>query len=178
MDLVFNCPKCGQELEVDSSGAGQEIDCPSCGEAIQIPEANGATAPEAPSAAAAPPAQATAKWGEGQAGSPIATSAAAKIERHLKVPIRTTKGETLIAKPPVPLEAAAKTSDRQLRVKCIRHIDCVEVGHDKFDQAVTDFLGKIGEANLVNVSTISYTHIDIGSQKILSDYGVLIIYRG
>ena len=37
MDVIFNCPKCDQELAVDSSGAGSEINCPSCGEAIVIP---------------------------------------------------------------------------------------------------------------------------------------------
>ena len=38
MDVIFNCPKCEQELAVDSSGAGTEIECPSCGESIVIPE--------------------------------------------------------------------------------------------------------------------------------------------
>ena len=37
MDVIFNCPKCEQELAVDSTGAGTEIDCPSCGETIVIP---------------------------------------------------------------------------------------------------------------------------------------------
>src|SRR5262245_26818050 len=37
MDVIFNCPKCEQELAVDSSGAGSEINCPSCGEPIVIP---------------------------------------------------------------------------------------------------------------------------------------------
>ena len=40
MDLIFNCPKCGQELEVDATGAGQEIECPSCEAQIQIPDPN------------------------------------------------------------------------------------------------------------------------------------------
>ena len=37
MDVIFNCPKCEQELAVDSTGAGTEINCPSCGESIVIP---------------------------------------------------------------------------------------------------------------------------------------------
>jgi len=37
MDIIFNCPKCEQELEVDVTGSGSEIDCPSCGETIHIP---------------------------------------------------------------------------------------------------------------------------------------------
>ncbi|HOW79905.1 MAG TPA: hypothetical protein PK406_10715, partial [Verrucomicrobiota bacterium] len=38
MDVIFNCPKCEQELAVDSAGAGTEIPCPSCGEPLVIPE--------------------------------------------------------------------------------------------------------------------------------------------
>jgi DNA-directed RNA polymerase subunit RPC12/RpoP len=171
MDLIFNCPKCNQELEVDSSGAGQEIECPSCGESIRIPaqEGAGAPAPAAESAAA----------GGGPVNA-IAASAAAKVERHLKVPVHATpRAESLIAKALPPMEAAAaKEADRRLRVKCIRHVDCVEVGHDKFDEVVTNFLAKIGETNLVSLTTISYSHIDISSQKLLTDYGVMVVYKG
>ena len=61
--------------------------------------------------------------------------------------------EKFIARAAVPLEVAAKASDRKLRIKSIRHIDCVEVGHDRFDEVVTDFLGKIGEVNIVSIHT-------------------------
>ena len=44
MDIVFNCPHCEQELAVDSSGAGSEIQCPSCGEKIMIPAGNASAA--------------------------------------------------------------------------------------------------------------------------------------
>jgi hypothetical protein len=170
MDLIFNCPKCNQELEVDSSGSGQEIDCPSCGEHIRIPAQDAAGAPVR--AAEPPPAS-------GGPVNAIAASAAAKVERHLKVPVHATpKPELLIAKALPPLEVAAKESDRRLRVKCIRHVDCVEVGHDKFDEVVTNFLEKIGETNLISITTISYSHIDISSQKLLTDYGVMIVYKG
>src|SRR5579872_1008627 len=121
MDLVFNCPMCDQELEVDASGAGEEINCPACGKAIRIPE------PNVPPAAPAPaPAEGAPVEGGGWGGPPrnaIASSAAAKVEKHLKVPVRAVPTEKLIAKGPVPLEVAAKESDRQLRVKCIRHVD-------------------------------------------------------
>jgi hypothetical protein len=179
MDLIFNCPKCGQELEVDASGAGEEINCPSCSQTIRIPE-SGAVTEASPAAASSAAAPATGSWAAAaqQAAGAIGSSAAAKVEMHLKVPVRTTRGETLIAKPSVPLDAAAKTSDRQLHVKCIRHVDCVEVGHDRFDETVTNFLGKIGEVNMVSITTIAYSHIDISSQKLLTDYGVMILYRG
>jgi hypothetical protein len=107
----------------------------------------------------------------------MATSAAAKIEMHLRVPSNKAS-ESLITKPLAPLEVAAKESDKKIRVKTIRHIDCVEVGHDKFDEVVTSFLCRIGEANIVTIAPLNYSHIDIGTQKLLTDYGVLVVYRG
>jgi hypothetical protein len=109
---------------------------------------------------------------------PIASSAAAKVEMHLRVPVHQTPTASLIEKPLAPLEFAAKESDKKIRVKTIRHTDCVEVGHDKFDETLTNFLAKVGESNIISLTTISYTHLDIGTQKLLTDYGVLIVFRG
>ena len=167
MDIIFNCPKCEQELAVDSAGAGTEINCPSCGEKIVIPHAPGA-APRPPSGS----------HDGGQPINPIAASAAAKVEKHLKVPVRAKPSESLIEKPLVPLEVAAKETDKKVRVKTIRHTDCIEVGHDKFDEMVTNFLGKVGEANIISITPLSYTHLDIGSQKLMTDYAVMVVYRG
>jgi hypothetical protein len=172
MDVIFNCPRCEQELAVDSSGAGTEIRCPSCNEAITIP------APESVVAQAG---------GEGAVGAPrleahpinaIASSAAAKVEMHLKVPVRSTPTESLITKPLAPLEVAAKGTDKKIRVRTIKHTDCIEVGHDKFDEVVTNFLVKVGEANMISITTLTYTHLDIGSQKLMTDFGVMVVYRG
>jgi ribosomal protein S27E len=148
MDIIFNCPNCEQELEVDASGAGSEIECPSCEETITNP------------------------------ANPISTSAAAKVEMHLKVPVRKTS-ESLIAKPKVAtLEGVAKNIDKVMRVKTIRHTDCIEVGHDKFDEFVTNFLNKVGETHIVSITPLTYTHVDIGTQKILTDYAVMVVYKG
>jgi len=167
MDIVFNCPKCEQELAVDSSGAGSEISCPACGEKIIIPQAP-ASVPHvaAPVHDAAHPVN------------PIASSAAAKIEMHLKVPVHNKPTESLIEKPLVPLEVAAKETDRKIRVKTIKHTDCIEVGHDKFDEVVSGFLAKVGEANIISITTLTYTHLDIGTQKLMTDFGVMVVYRG
>jgi hypothetical protein len=175
MDIIFNCPKCEQELEVDSSGAGSEIDCPSCGETIVIPQVGtkGTRTSGADTSGRLPVSPAP-----GGPINPIATSAAAKIERHLKVPVHDKPGESLIAKPLPPLEVAAKDTDKKVRVKTIRHTDCIEVGHDKFDEVVSTFLGKIGEENIINVSPMTYTHLDIGTQKLLTDYAIMVVYRG
>jgi hypothetical protein len=169
MDVIFNCPKCDQELAVDSSGAGSEINCPSCGEAIVIP---------APEAVRAADGDAHGNRLDVHPVNPIASSAAAKVEMHLRVPVRTTPTESLIEKPLAPLETAAKESDKKIRIKTIRHTDCIEVGHDRFDEIVSNFLVKCGETNIISISTITYTHLDIGSQKIMTEFGVLIVYRG
>jgi DNA-directed RNA polymerase subunit RPC12/RpoP len=170
MDIIFNCPHCEQEMAIDSSGAGSEIQCPSCNQKITIPSA---PTPPAPAAAPAGPAD-----GGHQGTHSISSSAAAKVEMHLKVPVRDKPGEVLIAKPKTPLAAVARGADKKSRVRTIRHAACVEAGHDKFDERVSEFLNEVGEANIIAVHTISYTHFDVGTQKILTDYGVLILYRG
>jgi DNA-directed RNA polymerase subunit RPC12/RpoP len=167
MDIVFNCPHCDQELAVDNSGAGSEIQCPSCGEKIMIPAAATPTVPEGAGGVS-----------HQSAAHSIASSAAAKIEMHLKVPVRDKPGEVLIAKPKPPLEAVARGADKKIRVRTIRHSQCIEAGHDKFDEKASEFLNEIGEANLIVAHTISYTHFDVGTQKILTDYGLLVVYRG
>lgn len=43
---------------------------------------------------------------------------------------------------------------------------------------VTNFLQKIGETNVVSLTPLTYTHLDIGSQKLMSDYAVMVVYRG
>jgi DNA-directed RNA polymerase subunit RPC12/RpoP len=173
MDVIFDCPHCEQELEVDATGAGSEIECPSCGEKITIPKPDDAGVRVSPGV----------ELGGEQADAsnplnPIASSAAARVEMHLKVPVHDEPTETLIEKPPPPLEVAAKESDKKIRIKTIRHTDCIEVGHDRFDEMVSEFLGKVGEKNIVTISTFNYTNLDIGTQKIMTEYGVLIIYRG
>lgn len=171
MDVIFNCPKCEQELVVDSAGAGSEIECPSCGESILIPEPK-PTIPQAGDSAPSTPRI------EPHTSNPIASSAAAKIEMHLKVPVRTTPTECLIEKPLTPLEVTAKETDKKMRVKTIKHTDCIEVGHDKFDEFVSNFLSKVGETNVISLTPLTYTHLDIGSQKLMTDFGVMVVYRG
>jgi DNA-directed RNA polymerase subunit RPC12/RpoP len=165
MDIVFDCPNCGQELAVDSSGAGSEIDCPSCGETITIPAGPKPPTENVPTSPSLAP-------------STISSSAAAKVQMHLKVPVRDKPGDSLITKPKPPLEVIVKGSGKKIRTRTIRHSSCIENGHDKFDEKVTDFLNEIGENNVVSIHTVSYEHFDVGSQKVMTDYGLVIIYRG
>ena len=92
------------------------------------------------------------------------------------MPVHDKPGEQLIQKPKAPLEVAAKEGVK-LKVKTIRHIDCIEVGHDRFDEITTNFLNKVGEDKIVSVNPLTYTYLDIGSQKLLTDFGVMIIHR-
>ncbi len=173
MDITFKCPECEQELAVEISGAGSEIECPSCGGKIVIPEQ---VAPPASPGLGIPSFRAP---GAHQPVNAIAGSAAAKVEMHLKVPINKDKPTaSLIGKPLVPLEVSAKETDKKMRVKTIRHTDCIEVGHDRFDEFVSNFLSKVGEANIVSITPLTYTNLDIGSQKLMTEYAVCIVYRG
>ncbi|MGV3774971.1 MAG: hypothetical protein ACO1QB_18885 [Verrucomicrobiales bacterium] len=101
-----------------------------------------------------------------------------KEEKHFVVPTTAAPVQSLIEKPLPPLEVAAREAGPQLRVKCIRRIDCVEVGKDHFDEEVTKFLHKVGESNIVSINTVNYSHIEMGTKALLNDYGVLIVYRG
>lgn len=158
MDIVFKCTHCDQELSVDDSAAGVEIQCPSCGQQIVVP----------------PPPR------REEILNPMATSAAARAEQpHFKVPTyeKAPAPAPTIEKPLAPLEAAAKQTDKQIRSKTLRHSDHIEVGKDLFDEHVSQFLQKIGETNIVSISPITYTHLDMATRQWITDYGVFVVYR-
>jgi DNA-directed RNA polymerase subunit RPC12/RpoP len=157
MDVMFICPNCKQQLEADSNMAGNTIACPACQAPIIIPALDPANT------RSAVPAQA---------------SAAAKEEKHFAVPVNEAPTASLIQKPRPPLEAAQKSGDKTMRIRCIRRTECVEVGKDHFDEVVSKFLNEAGETNIVSINTITYTHVDMGSRQILTDYGVMIVYKG
>ena len=166
MEIIFNCPNCEQELSVDGEGAGSEIKCPTCGAKITIPNKPAETVSTPPPVDGAHPIN------------PIASSAAAKIEMHLKVPVRDKPSELLVKKTTSASVTATKSSEKRIRIHTIRRATCIEAGHDRFDQKVTEFLNEIGEANIVGIHTFDYEHLDAGTQKILMDFGVLVVYRG
>jgi ribosomal protein S27E len=165
MDIIFNCPNCQQELAVDGSGAGTQIQCPSCNETITIPQES-----------AKPAVGGTIITG--QPVNPITSSAAAKVEKHLKVPLSDKPTELLIKKTQPAVVATTKGAAKKIHVHTIRHAGCVEFGHDKFDEKAADFLSEIGEANIIGIHTTFYTYLDVGTQKIMTDFGLLIVYRG
>ncbi len=161
MDIVFKCPHCQTELEVDAAAGGETIPCPACNREISIPAAGTPAArPASP-----PP--------------PPPPSPAKPEEKKFAVPVSDKPVEPLIHKALPSLEAAAKTEGKKLlRLKTIRHSNCKEVGHDNFDAFVTEFLNKIGEENIVSITPINYSYVEMGTQKLITDFGMAIIYRG
>jgi hypothetical protein len=159
MDVTFTCPNCKQQLEAPTSLSGSAINCPSCNHQLVIPEADSSNV---------------------RTGGPTEDGNAARLEdKHFVVPVSDKPTESLIHKPLPPLEVAARTDgEKKLMVKCIRHSDCVEVGKDRFDEMVTDFLGKVGESNVHTVSAFNYEHLDLGTRQMVTDYGIMIVYRG
>jgi DNA-directed RNA polymerase subunit RPC12/RpoP len=156
MDMIFACSTCKQQLEAETSMAGSEIACPSCGSSIVIPE------PDVMNVRV----------------NAIAASAAAKEEYHFSVPVHEEPTERLIQKPVKPLPVVSKDGKKRLKLRTIRRTDCVEVGKDLFDEVVTDFLNEIGENDLVSITPLTYTHLDLGTRALMTDFGVMIVYKG
>lgn len=157
MDIVFKCPHCSTDLEVEAEAAGQQIDCPNCTKPLTIPVAS-----------------------DSSSGKPAAAGADSepKAEKKMSVPFSNRPAETLIKKAAKPLEAAAKDGRPGMKVKTIRHSDCKEVGKDLFDSKVSEVLNELGESHIVSITPINYSYIDLGTQKLLTDFGVMIVYRG
>lgn len=156
MDLTFHCPHCQQELIVDADAAGQVIQCPTCSAEIGVPM---------PDVTNIRPMD------------PIQSSAAARVEHHFVVPVREGPPEVLI-------QTAKKEEDvtagpeKKIKIRIFRHSDCVEVGRDRYEEMVAAFLNKVGWENILSATPLTYTHIDIATQKILTDYAIQFIYRG
>jgi len=149
MDLIFSCPFCNQEISVDDSYAGTEISCPSCNEALIIPSADYASR----------------------------SSAQARETRSLTVPASGSAAKAEIHKPNTPLEVAAK-GNRKIRIKTFRHAESVKDGKDRFDEVVSEFLQHHGEGEVVGVHTIHYDYFSKEANQKMTDYGVVVIYRG
>ena len=153
MDITFKCPNCEQELEVDASGAGSDIECPACSKTITVPVPEFAETPAANAPASATP-----------------PAPPPKEEKHFAVPVHAHSAEALIKKPNArPLEVVAKEGDKTLRIKTFKRTDCQEVGKDHFDETVSAFLEKVGQANIVSVSSINYSYMELSSRQILTD---------
>ena len=180
MDVIFNCPNCEQELQVEATAAGSEISCPTCNTTLVIPppdEAKSVVEGQAAPAAAGPVSETTAAT-SGEHSGAMAASAAGKLHMHFVVPQHDKPTDSLIKKPNKPLEVAAKDTEKKIRTKTIRHTDCIEVGKDRYDELVSEFLQKVGRDNIISISPINYTHMDLGTRALMTEYGVTVVYLG
>ena len=161
MDISFKCPICDQELEVDASGAGSTIECPACSNSITVPNEGASVVIPVAAPVAPPPPEPP------------------KEEKHFSVPVHERAPvQALIQKPNRPLDVVAKEGDKTMRIKTFKRTDCVEVGKDHFDEVVSAFLEKVGQANIVSINPISYSFMELGTRTILDDYGVMIVFKG
>ncbi|KAF0180410.1 MAG: Uncharacterized protein FD161_840 [Limisphaerales bacterium] len=194
MDTSFNCPKCNLHITADECVVGEEIDCPECGEKFRVPPPKKpkpvpvivkSAAPLATPAAhdppvlhAAPahpaPGHAAPEAAKDATGEPPKPAAHAPEHKPLSVPHRSGPQESLIKKT---AHTEHKDEPPKIRVKTIKRGSCVEVGHDLFDEKVTEFLNKIGQENIINISPIGYGAMD-STGHMLPDYGIMIVYKG
>jgi DNA-directed RNA polymerase subunit RPC12/RpoP len=155
MEIIFYCSKCSQEFAVDETAAGEQIQCPTCSEFLIIPQESVAK-PQMAGAGGADGEPEESGGGQG---------------RHFEVPLHDGRSDSLV-------EGEAESGAvKKIRTHCIKHYSCVEAGHDKYDDVVTEFLQRVGEENIVSINQINYDVVDsIG--RTLSDYGVMVVYRG
>lgn len=153
--MHFECPGCKQPIKGESSLAGKEIQCPSCNHTFTVPKPETSkTEPKAPPKGLPP-----------------------KVDKKFKVPVYEKKQEALIEHTVVEEEFGVK-GEREIRIKTIKRMECIEVGRDNFDAVVSKLLGKSGEENVISIHPLNYTGFDSGSQKYLTDYAVMIVFRG
>jgi DNA-directed RNA polymerase subunit RPC12/RpoP len=161
MDIVFKCPHCEQELEVDDRGVGSTLECPACSNTITVPA-------RPPGGAAPAPAEQP----------PKSSVAAFHESKHFSVPTHDAPADALIQKSNRPLEVAALEGDKKMRIKTFKRADCQEVGKDKFDEKVSNFLQQVGQLNVISINTINYSALDMATHIQVHDYGVLIVFKG
>lgn len=164
MDINFACPNCDVLLTADNSMVGDEIQCPQCSLTFNVPEGT----PIAPAPALDPVEEMLA-----------ASSVPEEKPRqriNLTLPSSAPGTSALIEKANKPLEVSAKLGISFV-VRTIRRSECVVGGKDRFDDMVAEVLSGIGEEHLHSITPVSYSHLDRASSQVLSDYGVMIIYK-
>jgi hypothetical protein len=155
MDIAFSCTHCHQQLEVDASAAGSKIQCPSCAQPLVVPEPDITMLHHVDA---------------------MASSAGAKEEKHFSVPVHDRPTEVLVKQ--VAKAEEVSGTERTLKIRAIKRVDCIEVGKDRFEEVVSSFLNRVGQENVISINTMNYSHIDMATRTLLNDFGVLIVYKG
>ncbi len=170
MDVSFNCPKCGLHISADAEAVGELINCPECDVEFRIPPGRPRQRPvpvDVKKTTGPAPSVVSAKGKTGPAGR-------VGSHRGLTVPHHTGPQESLLKKSDP--AGKLKPDPPKIRVRCIKRSTCVEVGQDRFDEVVTEFLNQVGQANIIHMSTITYGTVD-ASGHMLPDYGIMVIYK-
>jgi DNA-directed RNA polymerase subunit RPC12/RpoP len=176
MDVVFNCSSCEQELAVDEAASGEPIQCPSCSTTVIVPPRDQNRLEEAKPMVAVPAMTSTGPVVPSASPSPP-PPAPEPAHRQLSVPQHQGPSEKLLKKAEAVVVVDTGPKVKHLRTKCIKRGMCVEVGHDRFDEVVADFIQKVGDDNVVSINPLSYGAMDT-TGHMLPDYGVMIVYRG
>ncbi|MFM8469275.1 MAG: hypothetical protein ACKODH_04800, partial [Limisphaerales bacterium] len=108
------------------------------------------------------------------APAPAQPAGHAHDHKPLVVPHHHGPQESLVKKT---AHAEEKHEEKKIRVKTIKRGACVEVGHDLFDEKVTDFLNKVGREHIIHISAIGYGAMD-STGHMLPDYGIMIVHYG
>ena len=154
-DLNFDCPHCGQNLTTDESISGEQIDCPKCSKPFEIPKPGeqNVTVIEYPPPKEEPKSDA----------------------KKYSVPVHEGKPEVLVKSKAV--EEELMSGDGRICVKTIKRGECIELGHDKFDDVLNEFLAKLNRDQIISIQSVNYAHFDPSTQKYLNDYGAMIVYQ-
>lgn len=99
-------------------------------------------------------------------------------EKHFVVPLHEGPAEALIKKSAPTLEVASRDPDKKIRIKTFRRVDTLTVSKDNFDEVVSNFLQKVGHQYIISVSPLTYTYKDLATEHYVTDYGVMILFRG
>ena len=64
-----------------------------------------------------------------------------------------------------------------VRVKSFKRTEFIEIGRDRFDDAVSQALTAIGAQNIITILPLNYEHIDIATEKVVTDFGIIVVYK-
>ena len=96
----------------------------------------------------------------------------------MKVPVHDKPAESLIGKPKPPLEGCKRARANGCASAPSAAPRASKTAMTILTTKFPTFLQEVRETNLISIHTIGYEQFDVGVQKIMTDYGVLIIYRG
>lgn len=164
MNIVINCPHCNQEMVIDDSGVGQNVPCPTCSKDFVIPQGR--------------PEEEVMKEHAAKAAT-ASTPAAPKPEEKKEEKKPQLSKEEAAALLPGARKGPSKNQSEEkpgIRMKCIQHHHCCDMGKDHFAETVEKTLEAIDPKDIINISPVAYSYKD-SQGEMLQDFGVMVIYH-